>query len=119
MRKRTFFVIAVATFVVGITMMLLAQSPTAPVLNQGYNGDRTVSGKVAPDSGPLKIYDTSYLTRTSIGNGTTSTDSEGNFAISVKPSLVRGHQIIAVDKYDRSSIPMMVKDSNPAAGPSQ
>lgn len=116
MRKTFIFVTALA---VGTTVMLWAHSTTTPVLNQGTAGDRTVSGRAAPDSGPLRIYDISYTNRTSIGHGNTSMDSAGNFAISIKPSLVRGHQIIAVDRYDRSSAQMTVRDPDPAAGSSQ
>jgi len=119
MRKRILFIIAAVTLVAGITVMLLAQPQTMPVLNQGTHGDQTVSGRVAPDSGPLKIFDISYSTRTSIGHGKTSIDSAGNFAVSVKPPLVGGHKIIVEDNHGHTSAPMTVRGAGPAAGPSQ
>jgi hypothetical protein len=115
MRKRI-FPFVVAAVLAGLSIAALAQSPAAPVLNQCTAGDRTVSGRAAPGSGPLRIYDISKATRTLIGDQTTM-DSDGNFAVPVSSPLVRGHQIIAVDKNDRASEPMSVKAPDPAAAP--
>ena len=119
MHKRIILGLTATTAGLMLAVMSLAQSPTAPVLNQGVEGDRTVSGRAIPDSGPLKIYDISYNPRLSIGDGNTSMDNVGNFAISVKPTLVRGHQIIAEDKHGRSSAPMTVERPASGVGPSQ
>ncbi len=112
-RRNTLFVIAAAVSA-GLAIAALAQSPGAPVLNHGAEGDRTVSGLVKPGSGPIRIYEVSNGTRTLIGDETTM-DSEGNFAVSVSPPLVRGRQIIAVDRNDQASAPMTVKASDPAS----
>ena len=117
MRRRIVLVATAAAVFVAIAMVCLAQAPAAPVLNQGTAGDRTVAGQAAPGSDPIQIYDTSYPTRTPIGQGKTSMDSEGNFAVSVDPPLVLGHKIVAVDKHGRSSAPMTVEDSDPAVKP--
>ena len=118
MRQRIIFVFAAAAAVAAVAAAAtFAQAPNAPALNQGFAGDRTVSGRAAPGSGPIKVYDVSTTPRTEVGQGETSMDSTGNFAVSVDPPLVLGHRIVAVDKQGRSSAPMIVADTGPAAGP--
>lgn len=116
MRRRVFPFVVVAAVSVGLAIAALAQSPAAPVLNQCADGDQTVEGRAAPDSGPLRIYDISNTPRTLLGDQTTM-DTGGNFAVPVSPPLVRGHQIIAVDKHERASAPVTVKAPDPAAAP--
>ncbi len=120
MRRIVFPFVIVAAVSAGLAIVALAQTPAAPILNQCTAEDRTVSGRAAPGSEPLRIYDVSGATRTLIGDQTTM-DSNGNFAVSVSPPLVRGHQIVAVDKHERASATMTVKAPDPAAAapPSQ
>jgi hypothetical protein len=116
MYKRTLSVMMVLLIVTGATVFLMAQPQTLPVLNQGTAGDRMVSGRAASDAGQLKVYDLTNSPRTSIEDGSTSMDSNGNFAVSVKPQLVQGHQIIVEDSRGRSSAPMTVKGVDAVAG---
>jgi hypothetical protein len=116
MRRIIFPLVVVAAVSAGLAIAALAQSPAAPVLNQCTAEDRTVSGRAEPGSGPLRIYDVANGTRTLIGDQTTM-DGDGNFAVPVSPPLVRGHQVVAVDKHDRASAPTTVKPPDPATGP--
>src|SRR2546425_3562438 len=89
------------------TLVLVAQS--APALDQGYTGAVTVSGRVAPGSGPVTIYDISYPVQTKLGISQ-AIDRDGNFAASIKPPLILGHQIVAVDTNGTTSDAMIVAD---------
>jgi hypothetical protein len=114
MSQRIVFAVAVAACV---ALTGFARPTSAPSLNQGAANDRVVSGRAAPGSDPLKIYDITHSTRIPISQGQTTMDSEGNFAVSVDPPLVAGHRIVAVDKHGRSSAPITVQESDPASGP--
>ena len=91
---------------------LIAQS--VPALDPAYTGAVAVSGKVSPGAGPVAIYDLSYPAKTKLGDST-SVDGSGNFAVSVKPPLIDGHQIVAVDKNGATSAPATV--TKQPAGP--
>jgi hypothetical protein len=79
-------------------------------------GDVVVNGHAEAGSVPITIYDLSYPVRTALGSGT-SMDNDGNFAVSVSPELIEGHEIIAVDKEGRSSPPVVVTAPDSEAGP--
>ena len=96
----------------GAVALLVAQS--LPVLSPAFTGAATVSGKVAPGAGPVTIYDLSYPAKTQLGSSQ-SVDGSGNFAVSVKPPLIVGHQIVAVDATGSTSVPVVV--AKPPAGP--
>jgi len=89
----------------GLIFALLAQNP--PALAPAYSGSVMVSGKVAPGAGPVSIFDLSYPAKTKLGD-THSVDANGNFAAVVKPALVAGHKIIAVDTHGTASAPVVV-----------
>jgi hypothetical protein len=93
---------------------LLAQSP--PILNHCQAGAAVVLGMVTPGGGPVSIYDLSYPVRTKLGT-TKSIDARGNFAAAVKPPLVAGHQIVAVDSKGATSNIVIVapRPANPPA----
>src|SRR5689334_19751943 len=93
-----------------------AQTNT-PILDQAYAGSLSISGKAAPKSGPIKIYDISYPTRAPISQGKTSMDDAGNFAMALKVPLAAGHQIVAEDKDKRVSAPIAVKPPDSATAP--
>jgi hypothetical protein len=84
--------LAVIGFVVSTA--LIAQS--APILSPCNAGSVVVLGIVTPSGGPVSIYDLSYPAKTKLGTSK-SIDAKGNFAASVKPPLVAGHRIVAVD----------------------
>src|ERR1043166_1177853 len=86
--------LALAALLLTATLVLAAQS--TPVLDQGYAGAVTVSGKVAPGNEPVSIYDISYTPRTELGVSR-SVDKDGNFAATVNPALISGHRIVVVD----------------------
>jgi hypothetical protein len=94
---------------------LVAQS--VPALDPAHTGAVAVSGKISPGAGPVAIYDLSYPAKTKLGDSM-SVDGSGNFAVSVKPPLIEGHQIVAVDKNGATSAPATVtKQPAGPAGP--
>jgi hypothetical protein len=92
----------------------VAMAQTLPTLAPANAGAATVSGRVAAGAAPVSIYDLSYPTKTMLGSGG-SVDGNGNFAVSVKPVLIAGHQIVVVDGHGNTSLPVTV--SAPTAGP--
>jgi|SRR5271165_4878392 len=74
--------------------ILAAQS--APILKPAFSGAIAVTGTVARGVQEVSIYDLSYPAETKLGTGT-SVDGNGNFVVVVKPPLIVGHQIVAVD----------------------
>jgi hypothetical protein len=92
---------------------LIAQS--LPSLGPCYAGAVVLSGKIAPGAGPVAIYDLSYPAQTKLGSSQ-SVDANGNFAVSVKPPLILGHHIVAVDANGVTSVPTVVTNqpANPA-----
>src|SRR5580704_13491358 len=93
---------------------LVAQS--APVLNPCHAGAVVVLGVITPGGGPVSIYDLSYPAKTKLGSSK-SIDARGNFAAIVKPPLVAGHHIVAVDSKGASSNMVVVapRPANPPA----
>ncbi len=89
-RRFSFFL---AGLVFASVQVLLAQAP--PVLDPAFAGSVTVSGHVTPGAGPVTIYDISYPTQTKLG-GSAWIDKRGAFAATVKPALILGHRIVAV-----------------------
>ncbi|MBI3304703.1 MAG: hypothetical protein HYZ72_21780 [Deltaproteobacteria bacterium] len=98
--------------VLGGAITLLAQEVT---LNQLFAGDLVVTGKAAPASAPITVFDTSFEVPTALGSGT-AIDAEGNFAVSVDPPLVEGHTITAKDAQGRASSPVSIFLAGPPAG---
>src|SRR5580692_3506370 len=88
-----------------VVFALLGQS--LPSLGPCYAGAVALSGKVAPGAGPVAVYDISYPAKTKLGESQ-AVDAKGNFAVSIKPPLIAGHQIVAVDARGATSIPTVV-----------
>ena len=88
--------------VIGFAASTVLRAQSAPILNPSNAGAVVVLGMVTPGGGPVSIYDLSYPARTKLGTSK-SIDARGNFAASVKPPLVAGHQIVAVDSKGASS----------------
>jgi len=107
-----------------IAVMLMAaigsaafQSSTqSPALGKLVEGVQLVSGKAMPGSGPVVIYDISFPVRTKIGVAKTVAD-DGSFSSAVKPPLVKGHQIVAVDKDGNESAAVTVSASSGSPTP--
>lgn len=104
-QQRILTALAVAALILTGTLVLGAQS--APVLDQGYAGAVTVSGRVAPGNGSVSIYDVSDTPRIELGVSE-SVDKDGNFAATVNPALVAGHRIVVVDAQGATSEAMVV-----------
>jgi len=100
------------------TLVLALFAQSLPSLGACYAGAVALSGKIAPGAGPVAIYDISYPAKTKLGESQ-SVDAQGNFAVSIKPPLVAGHQIVVVDAKGATSVPTVVtkRPANPAAGP--
>ena len=110
--RRTVFV--AATILLG-AVSALAQSGTR--LDPAFAGDVGVIGKVAPGQQEVSIYDLSYPVATKLGSST-SIDRDGNFAVIIKPALILGHQIAAIDKNGRkSNIVVVIAHPSGPAGP--
>jgi hypothetical protein len=103
-----------AVFGLAASPGVIAQS--APVLSPCHAGSVVVLGVITPGGGPVSIYDLSYPARTKLGTSK-SIDARGNFAAIVKPPLVAGHHIVAVDSKGASSNMVVVapRPANPPA----
>jgi hypothetical protein len=115
-RKSIVSSLALVALLLSAGLVLGAQSKL--VLDQGYAGAVTVSGKVAPGNGSVSIYDVSNTPRTELGVSE-SVDKNGNFAVTVKPALISGHKIVAEDAKGAISEEMVVisRPSGPAGPP--
>lgn len=85
-------------------------------ITAAYATEITVDGKADPAAEKVVIYDVSYDVETRIGEGVVS--SSGNFAVAVKPSLIQGHQLVAVDKNGSRSAPFAVRPARSGPVPS-
>jgi hypothetical protein len=91
----------------------LAVAQTAvPVLNAVSEGASVVSGKAAAGSAPISIYDVSYQEKTRIGMAS-AIASDGSFSSPVRPALIKGHQIVAIDKDGNVSAAVTVAAATP------
>jgi hypothetical protein len=97
--------LAFVVLVFAAAQVLFAQA--VPLLDPAYAGSVTVSGHVNPSGGPVIIYDISYPTQTKLG-GSGSIDRRGNFAVTVKPALILGHRIVAVQGKGSTGPAMLV-----------
>lgn len=106
------------TVVLTAAAAALAQ-PVNPALDKPYDGATSVSGTAAPGSGPVTIYDLFYPVKTRIGS-TAALDRNGKFSVVVKPALVKGHPIGAVDGAGHASSPVVVEvNPDTAASPAK
>ena len=98
-------------------VLAMGQSATETlILNPVYTGLSIVSGTAVAGSSPITIYDTSYATRSKIGTAA-GTASDGKFYCAVKPALIAGHKIIAVDKMGNVSSVVTVTQKAGALSP--
>lgn len=104
-RGRLVVSLALATLVFSATQILYAQA--VPLLDPAYAGSVAISGHVNPGGGPVTVYDISYPARTKLG-GSASIDKRGNFAVTVKPALILGHRIIAVQGKNSAGQAMLI-----------
>jgi hypothetical protein len=109
---------ALAIVIVILCMRLAAAqtSGSKPTLNTPVNGASVLLGSTAPGTAPITIYDISFPVRTKIG-AVSDLANDGKFSCAVKPPLVLGHQIIAVDKNGNASAPLTVVATNPNPAP--
>src|SRR5947209_13195233 len=100
-----------------ITLFCTAQGFTAnPTLRTPMDGDQIVWGTASPSSAPIIIYDISLSTKTQIGT-TKAVADDGTFSSAVAPTLVKGHQIVAVDQNGKASDPVTVIEASKRPGP--
>ena len=98
--------IIVAMLVVLAVGLAVAQA-SRPALGNAVAGATTITGKADPGSAPITIYDISTDVKTKIGvAGTLATD--GSFSSPVRPALIAGHQIVAIDNNGNASVPVTV-----------
>ena len=95
-----------------IAIGLAVAQTTAPVLNAVTEGTSVVSGTAAAGSTPISIYDISYQEKTRIGMAS-AIASDGSFSSTVRPALIKGHQIVAIDKDGNVSTAVTVAAANP------
>src|SRR5438874_290567 len=96
-----------AIVIAGLTFFVTAQG-AGPSLNDLSAGASVVSGKAAPGSTPISVYDLSFEQKTKIGQANAAQD-DGSFSTAVRPPLTQGHQIVAVDRNGNAGSPMTVK----------
>ncbi len=108
--------LTVAVVTIGMGLSAAMGSGPTPTLGTLVQETSIVSGKAAPGSGPIVIYDMSFPVATKIG---TAHDiaNDGRFFAAVKPPLVNGHQIIAVDQHGNASTPVTVIEADPNPAP--
>lgn len=95
-----------------IIMGLAVAQATDPMLNAVTEGASVVSGTAAAGSSPISIYDISYPQKTRIGLAN-AIASDGSFSSPVRPALIKGHQIVAIDKNGNVSAAVTVAAANP------
>jgi len=86
----------IGAVVLGGFISLGAQN-AGPALGSLIGGSSSVSGKASPGSAPISIFDLSFEQKTKIGQAD-SVGDDGSFSAGVRPPLVKGHQIVAIDK---------------------
>ena len=89
-----------------------AEDIASPVIENQAAGNVVINGRAAPGSAPITIFDLSFQVRTALGKGI-SMDEGGNFAVTVSPPLIDGHEIVAEDKDGRVSPPAIVQSPLP------
>lgn len=112
-KKGSLFCVTGACLILMLASVLSAQS--APKLLPAFSGAVAVTGTVPPGVQVVSIYDLSYPAKTKLG-ASTSVDRNGNFIAVVKPPLVAGHRIMAVDNLGNKSNVILV--GMPPNGPS-
>jgi hypothetical protein len=90
-----------------VSLVFVVGQTVAPTLSPLFAGASVVAGKAAQGSAPIVIYDLSYDEKTRIGVASTIAQ-DGTFSSPVRPSLIMGHQIVAVDNSGNASVPVTV-----------
>jgi Bacterial Ig domain len=104
MLKR-FFIVGLAIAAIALAAQTSGPNPT---LGKLVEGSQLVSGVASTGSAPIDIYDISFPARTKLGTAT-AVAGDGSFSSSIKPPLVKDHQIIAVDKNGNTSAAVTVQ----------
>src|SRR5436305_832918 len=115
MVRKCIRVLAISFSIIAAVQALVAQTPGASV-DQPYAGDRNVTGKGIPGSGPLIAYELNGSSRNYLGRSN-SIDQQGIYAIAVSPPLVNGQKIVVIDSQNRSSSIVTVILKTGPAGP--
>ncbi len=92
-----------------------ASAQTVPLVTSAYETEFTVDGTADAAAGPIIIVDLSYEVETRIGTGDVARD--GKFAAVVKPALIKGNRLVAVDKNGRRSHVFSVAPARPGPVP--
>ena len=108
--------LTVAVVTIGMGLSAAMGSGPTPSLGTLVQETSIVSGNAAPGSGPIVIYDMSFPVATKIGTAH-GIANDGSFVAAVKPPLVHGHQIIAVDQHGNASTPVTVLEADPNPAP--
>jgi len=112
MTKICALLLAYTAIVLFSASILGAQS--APTLKPAFSGAIAVAGSVARGIHEVSVYDLSYPTEVKLGTSK-SVDENGKFVVVVKPPLITGHRIVAVDGSGAKSEAIVV--AAPPAGP--
>jgi hypothetical protein len=94
-----------------------AHAQNGPTITAAHDKTVAVTGVADALAGPIAILDLSYEVETRIG--TAEVSQEGKFAAVVKPALILGNRLVAVDKNGRRSAQFTVvaAPSGPVPGP--
>jgi hypothetical protein len=90
------------------TVSYAAAQSAAPTLGTLVEGSGLVAGSAAAGSAPISIYDLSFAEKTKIGQANTLA-ADGTFSAPVRPPLVKGHRIVAVDREGNAGVPATVE----------
>jgi hypothetical protein len=91
-----------------LSVSYVAAQSSAPTLGMLVEGAGVVAGTAAPGTAPISIYDLSFQEKTKIGQANTLA-ADGTFSAPVRPPLVKGHRIVAVDRDGNSGVPGTVE----------
>jgi hypothetical protein len=89
-------------------VVYVAAQSAGPTLGTLVEGSAVVAGTAAPGSAPISIYDLSFEEKSKIGQANTLADN-GMFSAAVRPPLVKGHRIVAVDRMGNAGVPTTVE----------
>jgi hypothetical protein len=108
-------IITVLSLVFGSATCMGQASTSGPKLDPLVDGTSVVTGMATVGSAPIVVYDASTATKTMMGTATT-TAPNGRFYCALKPSLVAGHKVIAIDKNGNAGPVATVAAKSPNTG---
>lgn len=93
--------------VLALGLMAASSAWTQPLVSEAFAREVTLNGVADPGVGAtVIILDLSYAVETKIGVGRVARN--GEFAAVVKPALIEGHRLVAVDVRGRRGTPFTV-----------